>query len=122
MNSRYRSIQRMTINWDAIIASPVPYPIERTPQEEIERLEAAISDEDETIRSFGSSRIALDAKGRIAHYELEIEKWQAAIYVAEQEAFDRVMWAAANGYASALFTARRADYLRRVHEIVGGAE
>ncbi len=94
----------------------LPHVTERTPKEEIEFLESEIADEQETIRAFGSSRVALDAKGRIAHLELEIEKWKAVIYAAEQEAFDRAMRAAA---IYPMYFVRRAWWVNHVREVVG---
>jgi hypothetical protein len=116
MNGRYHSVQRMKINWDDVFTTPIPYPIELTPQEEIIRLESLIADEQETIRAFGSSRIALDAKANVKHLEDEREQWLAVVYAAEQEAFDRARKARA---VYPKFDERRAWFIGLVQERIG---
>lgn len=78
----------MTINWDDLLTAPSP--VELTPQEEIEKLEAQIADEQENMRAYASNpRVCVLSQAKIQLLETEIAKWKAAIYSAEQEAFDR---------------------------------
>lgn len=87
----FQNTRRFTLNFDEILTSPIPRVTELTPHEEIERLEAAIADEQETIRAFASHRVVVaQAQERIKRLESEREQWLAAIYAADQEAFERV--------------------------------
>jgi hypothetical protein len=103
----------------------IPYPIERTPREEIEYLQALIADERETIRAFGSSRVTQDAARRIQHYELAIEEWKAAIYAADQELVNDEatayaiarLFAAEAEYPADLLVARRASFVEQVRGV-----
>lgn len=123
MNSRYRNVQTMRINWDDIIldTAPIPYPVELTPQEEIEQLEAAIADAEETLRAYASSpRVVAVKQAEIELYEIQIEQWRMKIIVAEQQATNRVRRAEAYGYPADLFRARRAAFVDEIERRNGG--
>jgi len=110
--------------------SPIPRVTELTPHEEIESLEAQIADEQETIRAFGSSRVALDAGERIKRLEIELEQWQAAIYAASAEtqadnvrdALNAVADIENGNYPIDLYRKTRVAFIAQVQQYNGGVK
>jgi hypothetical protein len=105
----YQAPRRFTLNVDDIILTTAPAPVELTPAQEIEALEAAIADEQESLRAYASNaRVVAVSQAKIELLKTEIAKWQAAIYAAEAEAFQRVQRA----------RQQEADAMRQLFEIV----
>lgn len=125
MESRYKSVQRTTINWDAaILADATPAP-KLTLQQEIKILKAKIADAEETIRAYASSpRVVTMFQANVVVFEAELAELELAQRYVEtdtqagkvRKALRQAFYSAAFAYPTELYKARRAAFVTQITE------